>query len=262
MKLATLGFSVVAFASLASSDSAQAIDVRHNIQLGAPLYAGPNVVIVQDGYGRTLSDHGRTVSGYGRTVSGYGRTVSGYGLSGSVTIYGQPPPRRYGYGNGYGKGHGNRYGHRPPPRPYYYGRPAPRHHVYPRRERHPQPYLYGNPNHNPNHGPNYGYAPYGNPRHAAPGNPRHAAPGNPHRGPRLTILGATYRSIDGRACNAYSYAHRKCDGNQSCTVKASNSICGDPDRGRLKVLEVSYACGNRQFTSNTPERSRSQIRCR
>ncbi|MEQ8509687.1 MAG: hypothetical protein RIB43_11820 [Rhodospirillaceae bacterium] len=229
MKLAIFGFSVAALANLASPNTAQAIDVRQNVQLGAPLYAGPNVVIVQDGYGRT---------------------TPGYGLTGSVTIYGKPPLRRYGYGNGYG----NRYGHRPPPRPYYYGRPAPRYPVYPRRERHPPPYVYGNPHHNPNHGPNYGYAPYGN--------PRHAAPGNPHRGPRLTILGATYRSIDGRSCNAYSYAHKKCDGNQSCTVKASNSICGDPDRGRLKVLEVSYACGNRQFTSNTPERSRSQIRCR
>lgn len=86
--------------------------------------------------------------------------------------------------------------------------------------------------------------------------------GRHYRDPRVTILGATYRSIDGRTCDAYSYAHRKCDGNQSCTVKASNKICGDPDRGRLKILDVTYRCGNQQFTSSTPERSRSQIRCR
>ena len=71
------------------------------------------------------------------------------------------------------------------------------------------------------------------------------------RGPRLQILGATYRSVDGRACNAFSYAHRKCDGDKSCTVKASNKICGDPDRGRLKVLKVTYACGSQQYTVNT-----------
>ena len=225
MKLAALGVFAIAYTSLASSITVQAIEVRHNtqhtVQRGAPLYAGPNVVVIQDGYGRS---------------------ASGYGLTGSVTIYGQPPPRRYGYGNG-----GHQYGHRPPPPRYNYGRPPPRYYAPPRRERHPPPHRHVNPN----RGPNHGYDPYRTPGY-----------GNQHYAPRLTILGATYRSIDGRACNAYSYAHRKCDGTQSCTVKASNSICGDPDRGRLKVLEVSYACGNRQFTSNTPERSRSQLRYR
>ena len=243
MKLVVLRVSlaVVAFASLASLNAAQAIDGRHNTQhnaqLGAPLYVGPNVVVIQDGYGRSSS---------------------GYGLTGSVTVHGRPPPRRYGYnpGHRYGKWNGgHQYGHRPPPPRYNYGRPPPRYYAPPRRERHPPPHVHGNPN----RGPNYGYDPYRNPGYD---NPRHANPDNQHRGPRLTILGATYRSIDGRSCNAYSYAHRKCDGNQSCTVSASNSICGDPDRGRLKVLEVSYACGNRQFTSYTPERSRSQLRCR
>jgi len=82
------------------------------------------------------------------------------------------------------------------------------------------------------------------------------------RGPRLTILGATYRSIDGRSCDAFSRVHRKCDGSSSCSIRATNKICGDPDRGRLKVLEIAYTCGGQHLTARAPEKSRARLSCR
>ena len=36
---------------------------------------------------------------------------------------------------------------------------------------------------------------------------------------------------------------RKCDGQSTCEVKASNSFFGDPCRGTFKYLQVSYSCG-------------------
>ena len=191
---------------------------RHSA-LGAPLYAGANVIVV--GGGRTY--YGKPL-GYGRR--GYGRhrygPRRGFGYSYGYTYRG---PRfgypRYGYnpyqGNSYG--YGNRY-------------------PYPR-------YGYAPPRQEPYYGGGRGY-----------GRERY------DRTPRLTILGATYRSIDGRACDAFSFVHRRCDGEQSCSVRSNNNICGDPDRGRLKVLEVVYACGDRQLRANVPERSRSKLRCR
>ncbi len=242
MKLGALGITSAIIAFTVCVGSANAFQTK-----GAPLYAGPNVIIVENG-------HDRRSYGSSSTLS-----VSG-------VIYGQPP--RYRNGRGYDRryGRGNRWkrapgAHRHPHNHRYdpYGRGTGR--GYGRgygRERYPNPNVnpgrhrnpgYRNPGYrNPGYGnPNYGYGGYG---------------ARDHRGPRLTILGATYRSIDGRTCNAYSYAHKKCDGNQSCTVKASNNICGDPDRGRLKILDVTYSCGNQQYTSSTPERSRSKIRCR
>ena len=234
MKLGALSITV-ALTLLVTAGSAAAFHKKDSRSLGAPLYAGPNTVIVQNGGGNYS---------YGSSSS---ITISG-------TIYGRQP-RHNGYGRGgYGRGrhgpgyrpyYGGRYGYQPYYKPYpkygrgYYRPYDPYGRGYGRgygRERYPTPYV----------------TPYGGGRY---GNDR-------NRGPRLTILGASYRSIDGRACDAYSYAHRKCDGNQSCTVKASNKICGDPDRGHLKVLEVTYACGNQQFTAKTPERSRSKLRCR
>ena len=81
-------------------------------------------------------------------------------------------------------------------------------------------------------------------------------------GARLTIIEAYYRSIDGRACDAYPLVYRICDGEKSCSKKSSNKICGDPDRGRLKILEVVYACGDEYYQGNVPERKRLRLRCR
>lgn len=245
MKLGALGITSAIVAFTLCVGSANAFQTK-----GAPLYAGPNVIIVENGHDQRSygSSSTLTVSGviYGqppryRNGRGYDRRYDrGYRWKGAPGAHRHPHNHRYDqrhdprYGRGNGRGNGRGYGRG-------YGR-----------ERYPNPNINpgrrGNPGYrNPGYGnPNYGYGGYG----------------ARDRRPQLTILGATYRSIDGRTCDAYSYAHRKCNGNQSCTLKASNKICGDPDRGRLKILDVTYRCGNQQYTSSTPERSRSQIRCR
>lgn len=187
------GVAVVSIGSLRDSRSA----------LGAPLYAGPNVIIVGGGnyYGRPRGY--RRHHYLPRTRYGYGYN---YGYQWRLPRYAYP---RYGYQNPYPR-HGA-----------FVPRPARRY--------------------------KDSYRSYGRERYESE--------------PRLTILGATYRSIDGQACDAYSFVHRRCDGKNSCSVRSSNKICGDPDRGRLKILEVVYACGEEQSQKNVPERSRLRLRC-
>ncbi|NKB45017.1 MAG: hypothetical protein GKS03_12140 [Alphaproteobacteria bacterium] len=242
MKLGTLSLTI-AITVLAAAGSAVAFQKQNSSNLGAPIYAGSNTIVVQNGRGDWSygSSSSVTVSGtiYGRQPRGYGRGGRGY-------------DRR---GPGYRPYYGGRYGYQP-----YYKQPR---RGYGRGYYRPyDPYYRGNGR---GYGRGYGRERYPNPNvfpFGGFGGNRYGNDRGRDRGPRLTILGATYRSVDGRACDAYSYAHRKCDGNQSCTVKASNNICGDPDRGRLKILEVTYACGNQQYTANTPEKSRSKLRCR
>ena len=227
MRLAAIGLTFVCFFTNGAIGQADAFQSGSNIvvigkshhqrtTLGAPLYAGPTVVIVGGGstyYGKPL--------GYGRR--GYGRHRIGprhkFGLSYPYGYRWRGP--RYGYNLYWGNPYA--YGNRYPYRHYGYVNP------------YPVPLYRG--------GRGYGREGY-------------------DRSPRLTILGATYRSIDGRACDAFSFVHRRCDGERSCSVKANNNICGDPDRGRLKVLEVVYACGYQQLRANVPERSRSRLGCR
>jgi hypothetical protein len=213
MKLAALG-AVLAVTLAAGGLSPAAAFHDRDRAVGAPLYAEPNTVIIQNG--QVFRPNGAAIT----------RPSSGY--QSRIIINGRHYDDRY--KRGYtsrttrtqrlyvpGVGWVTRYvpeRHQPYPRNYGYGSPG----------------YYGNHNHDPY--------------------------------PRLTILGATYRSIDGRACDAFSRVHRECDGTSSCSVRASNNICGDPDRGRLKVLEIAYACGNRQLSARAPEKSRARLSCR
>lgn len=216
--------------ALAFQSSHTAIHVgggyKSSATLGAPLYAGPNVIVI--GGGRTF---------YGSDK--YGRTHRRGGID-----------QRHGPRPGYGRGYGHGYDQRAPN--YGYGGYS----VYPYNLYRTNPFRFGNryPSPGPGVTPRRGGRNYDDNRRY--GRERY------DRGPRLTILGATYRSIDGRACSAFSHVHKRCHGEQSCSVRASNSICGDPDRGRLKVLEVAYTCGGQQMRANVPEKSRSRLSCR
>lgn len=237
MKLATLGLTAV-LAAAALSGTASSASAGDKRVLGAPLYAGPNVVIVTGGgriYGQPPPSYRYGNRHTHRNDRRYGRGGRGYDRYGfDRQGYDRQGYNRRGYDRqGYDRDGYDRRG---------YDRRGYARHAYgraPGRERHQPSYGYGR-----NDG-----------RDVYRGNNRD------HR-PRITILGASYRSIDGRACDAFAHVHKKCDGDKDCKVKASNKICGDPDRGRLKVLEVTYACGNRQFQSRTPERSSSRLRCR
>lgn len=62
------------------------------------------------------------------------------------------------------------------------------------------------------------------------------------RDPEIHIIGATY-AAGNRRCDASRWVRIPCDGSRTCSVKASNNLCGDPAKGVAKELTVSYSCG-------------------
>ena len=65
-----------------------------------------------------------------------------------------------------------------------------------------------------------------------------------NREPEIHIIGATYSAGGHRQCDASRWVRIPCDGSRSCSVKASNHLCGDPAKGVAKQLTVSYSCGH------------------
>jgi hypothetical protein len=66
----------------------------------------------------------------------------------------------------------------------------------------------------------------------------------------INILSAWY-GVEGRACDATRDARRACENRSSCTIPATNRLCGDPVPNVVKVLTVWYRCGNRPPRSTT-----------
>ncbi|XP_035769228.1 L-rhamnose-binding lectin CSL3-like [Neolamprologus brichardi] len=62
-----------------------------------------------------------------------------------------------------------------------------------------------------------------------------------------------YRNVFGSKLDANS-----CNGKNSCTISASNSVFGDPCVGTYKYLEVAYTC---QFQTVTCEGSEAELQC-
>ncbi|XP_029975050.1 uncharacterized protein LOC115408432 isoform X2 [Salarias fasciatus] len=73
----------------------------------------------------------------------------------------------------------------------------------------------------------------------------------------ISIIKANYGRLDGRKCargrpksqlnnvkcsNPANKVSNQCDGKQTCSIRASNSVFGDPCRGTYKYLEVDYIC--------------------
>ncbi|XP_060066268.1 L-rhamnose-binding lectin CSL3-like [Ylistrum balloti] len=73
---------------------------------------------------------------------------------------------------------------------------------------------------------------------------------------QLNILYASYGRTDGHTCSRYGMmrdtscsapgcverVRKYCHGHHSCTIKASNSLFGDPCRGTYKYLKLKYQC--------------------
>ncbi|XP_042071625.1 uncharacterized protein LOC102305687 [Haplochromis burtoni] len=95
------------------------------------------------------------------------------------------------------------------------------------------------------------------------------------KGQVLVIHGANYGRRDKTTCSAgrpasqlqdvqcssqtsTSVAAKSCNGKNSCTISASNSVFGDPCVGTYKYLEVDYTC---QFPSATCEGSEANLQC-
>jgi hypothetical protein len=76
----------------------------------------------------------------------------------------------------------------------------------------------------------------------------------------LHITGAYY-GVDGRTCEATRPVSRSCEGKSSCTVRATNRLCGDPAQNVVKVLTVSYDCHGRSRSMTRREGSHLGLRC-
>jgi len=60
----------------------------------------------------------------------------------------------------------------------------------------------------------------------------------------ILISQANYGS-DSRGCDPTAAVAQSCAGRTSCSVAASNALCGDPDPGVVKKLKVVFRCGRR-----------------
>jgi hypothetical protein len=92
----------------------------------------------------------------------------------------------------------------------------------------------------------------------------------PYPGPRydqraqrfggLQILEAWY-GRGRRVCDAAHSMRRACDGQEGCTVKAGNELCGDPTPGVVKGLSVTYRCHGQVRRAEQQEPGHIGLRC-
>ncbi|CAN5236561.1 hypothetical protein BH11PSE11_BH11PSE11_16890 [soil metagenome] len=61
--------------------------------------------------------------------------------------------------------------------------------------------------------------------------------------PRIGILSARYGSREG-SCDASDTIRRMAGWNRHVEFTVNNDLCGDPDEGRRKRLNVEYRCGD------------------
>lgn len=63
-------------------------------------------------------------------------------------------------------------------------------------------------------------------------------------GGTIKIASAIYGTLANPllTCNATAFARTTCDGKTNCSFNANNSICGDPDGGVHKEMEITYQC--------------------
>lgn len=76
----------------------------------------------------------------------------------------------------------------------------------------------------------------------------------------IQVTGAFYGS-DERNCQAGHQVARLANGKRSYSFKVTNEICGDPDPGRRKTLEVTYTCGQIQKTASAREHQTIYFDC-
>jgi hypothetical protein len=86
------------------------------------------------------------------------------------------------------------------------------------------------------------------------------APPNPPPGGRLSILSAYYYGLSAM-CDARQAIAASCDGRSSCTVNASDGLCGDPEPMVLKRLGISYACRAAEQSQDVPEGTVMTLQC-
>ena len=76
----------------------------------------------------------------------------------------------------------------------------------------------------------------------------------------INIQVARYGSSN-KICDATRPVRLKAQGKRSVTIDVSNALCGDPDPGQRKELEVSYTCGNITKTASAYEHRTVYLDC-
>jgi len=76
----------------------------------------------------------------------------------------------------------------------------------------------------------------------------------------INIQVARYGSSN-KICDATRHVRLKAQGKHSASIDATNTICGDPDPGQRKELEVSYTCGSVAKTASAYEHRTVYLDC-
>jgi hypothetical protein len=76
----------------------------------------------------------------------------------------------------------------------------------------------------------------------------------------IKVSGAFYGSGK-KNCDATRFVGRQANGNRTYSFKVSNDMCGDPDRGQRKTLEVTYWCGQVSRTASAREHQDIYLNC-
>jgi hypothetical protein len=77
----------------------------------------------------------------------------------------------------------------------------------------------------------------------------------------LSILSASYYGL-AAWCDATEAVRAACDGRPSCSVRASDALCGDPEPTVLKKLEVVHACRGEERWVEVAEGAAVSLACR
>jgi hypothetical protein len=85
------------------------------------------------------------------------------------------------------------------------------------------------------------------------------APPPPVLGP-IKVTSAFYGSGK-KNCDATRFAARKVNGQRTASFKVSNDMCGDPDHGQRKTLEITYWCGQVARTASAREHQDIYLNC-
>lgn len=81
-------------------------------------------------------------------------------------------------------------------------------------------------------------------------------------GARISIDEAYY-GAGGNTCDARNQVQQEADRQPNPSIRASNDLCGDPAQGTVKVLRITYRCGDsRQIRVQTQEGSAVTLNCR
>ena len=96
--------------------------------------------------------------------------------------------------------------------------------------------------------------------------PAMAVPAPPPPPPPAPVLGpikvtSAFYGSGKKSCDAIRYVARRANGQRTHSFKVTNDMCGDPDRGQRKTLEVTYWCGQVSRTASAREHQDIYLNC-